>query len=176
MGNMPSPPPSLDSLSPHISNSEIQENNASVPIDPKRTMEDLARLEEELKKMPSNLKEITPTQSDNRSILTKPALGLNLDDYKSNPITLDITTSNPGEFTIENPDQVLLNSQITSPKPTSEFKIKGLKPASLPHHNQTSVENADPLQKQEGRMCYVCGASIGMNDKVCSYCGAQLNQ
>jgi len=172
-------PDSTDSISPGKPPVEpsTQETESSKQDD----LSKLQKLEETLKQMPKSFKEVKPLPFSSTSII--PALRpdssqLNLDEFKKDTQTLDITTSVP-EVSEVPPDI----SQSSNPfEKGKDISIAGYKSDPFKSPNQQDSNVKDPFGpkavsdtddlKLSKKICFACGASLEEGDLICSQCGA----
>jgi hypothetical protein len=162
----PSQPPTDQPEKPDISSTDLSK---------------LDKLDKELKDIPDILKEIKPNAFDNNTIIPKQDESLNLNEFKKDTVTLDITssldssTSSNQEPDVPPPKASTGNSVDLKPsgfnsnalKKTSQDPIppKGGKDPFGPSNFQDS-NSADGNQ----RLCFACGSTLRPNQQVCSQC------
>ena len=141
----------------------------------------LQKLEETLKQMPKSFKEVKPLPFSSTSIIPElrpDSSQLNLDEFKKDTQTLDITTSVP-EVSEVSPDL----SQSSNPfEKGKEISIAGYKSDPFKSPNQQDSNVKDPFGpkavsdsddlKLSKKICFACGASLEEGDLICSQCGA----
>ncbi len=194
-------PPS--SVSPSISatpaslSSQIDSSSGSTTPSP-ADMSRLAKLEKELRQMPTNFKEITPTPYVPQNVIPTSPPGvippLNPDMYKDNLTTLDITKeSDVGKTTNIDPGKPASSLPHKSPS----VKIGGFLPdpfsppiSSSPKSFMESLKNAPPapppvdpfgprnlpetdLDSENLRLCFACGSTLKPNSQICPQCGSE---
>lgn len=131
---------------------------------PADVIKNLARIEDELKKMPSGLKDLHSASP----------LG---PQFKDETITLDITTAPVGS-----PGSGDIPTFIPSETPTGSlpFHVKGLKDDNDATHvpvkdpfGPVDFSNQPGIKGQE-TTCFACGSSVAKTDKICPQCGTPL--
>lgn len=142
----------------------------------------LQKLEETLKQMPKSFKEIKPLPFSSTSII--PELRpdnsqLNLNDYKKDTQTLDITSSVPEVS--ENPPDLSQPSKIPFEKGKNiNIARYDSDPFKSPKQQESNVK--DPFGpkaatdssdlKLSKKICFACGASLEEGVFICAECGA----
>jgi hypothetical protein len=141
----------------------------------------LQKLEETLKQMPTSFKEIKPLPFSSTSIIPElrpDSSQLDLDEFKKDTQTLDITTSVPKVSEVppnlsqsSNPFEKGKNISITGfdsdPFKSSKQQDSNVKDPFGPK----SVSDSSDLNLAK-RICFACGASLEEGDLICSQCGA----
>jgi hypothetical protein len=145
----------------------------------------LKRFEEELKQLPDGVKEVKPFNFDLNSILNPSATNpANLDEFKKDTITLDITSQNIGDLPSHEKDPSGELKSNTAPS----FKIKGFSKDPFAKTDQIGNNLGDskkdpfanpelPENKLNGgssNTCYACGVTLPPGAKICPSCGANL--
>ena len=172
--------------------SDSSEATASVkpPVEPSSqevkssNQEDLSKLqklEETLKQMPKSFKEIKPLPFSSTNIIPElrpDGSQLNLDEYKKDTQTLDITTSVP-EVSEVPPD---LNQPSNPFEKGKNISIAGYESDPLSTSNKQEGDIIDPFGPKAvsdssdlnlgKKICFACGASLEENNLICSECGA----
>ncbi len=141
----------------------------------------LQKLEETLKQMPKSFKEVKPLPFSSTSIIPELKPGssqLNLDEYKKDTQTLDITTSVP-EVSEVPPD---LNQSSNPFEKGKNISIAGYESDPFKSQNKQESNIVDPFGpkavsdssdlKLAKKICFACGASLEKEDLICSECGA----
>ena len=141
----------------------------------------LQKLEETLKQMPKSFKEVKPLPFSSTSIIPElrpDSSQLNLDEFKKDTQTLDITTSVPKVSELP-PDL----SQSSNPfEKGKDISIAGYKSDPFKSPNQQDSNVKDPFGpkavsdsddlKLSKKICFACGASLEEGVLICSQCGA----
>ena len=141
----------------------------------------LQKLEETLKLMPKSFKEIKPLPFSSTSII--PELRpdnsqLNLDEYKKDTQTLDITSSVPEVS--ESPPDLSQSSNLFEKGKNISIAGYDSNPFKSPTQQESKVtdpfgpkavtDNSD--LKLSEKICFACGASLEEGVLICSECGA----
>ncbi|WP_371803735.1 hypothetical protein [Candidatus Lokiarchaeum ossiferum] len=183
--NPQDPTQNSNELTPPPSNATTMEpTNKSETIPPKfdsSPLYDLKKLEEELKQMPSNMTEISPSPYANQSIIPdvdKVKKNLDLDSYKKETTFLDVTnTVHQGDGDqSEVPDQSK-NARNDIMRVAGFSKDPLDRDKSKPEIINDPFSSVDPdenlLDQPEQRTCFACGGSL--DDKVlkCPLCGTE---
>jgi hypothetical protein len=142
----------------------------NAPTSQRQDQFDLAHLEEELKKMPGNLKEITPKGFGNQPLIPSSLNPNELNQFKDNLTTLDITRVEVGK-------DISHNDNITNLKPSPNQKPEFHVAGTIPFNNPPTPPTSDIKGEENSvRTCFACGATLGPSDRVCPQCGANLEQ
>ncbi len=141
----------------------------------------LQKLEETLKQMPKSFKEIKPLPFSSTSIvpeLRSDSSQINLDEYKKDTQTLDITTSVP-EVSEVPPD---LNQSSNPFEKGKNISIAGYESDPFKSSNKQESDVIDPFGPKAvsdssnvnlgKKICFACGASLEKEVFICSECGA----
>ncbi len=171
-----SPPPDDDaSVTRSIGDQTSQSKFDSAPLD------DLKKLEEELKQMPSNMREISPSPFANRSIIPDVDTIKNevdLDSFKQETTFLDITnTSQPGDNNSMNTNPTLNSKNEVSPR-VAGFSKDPLQfdaaKKDIINDPFSSVSNEDKaLEGGNQRSCFACGGILEDSSVKCPFCGTE---
>ncbi len=141
----------------------------------------LQKLEETLKQMPKSFKEVKPLPFSSTSII--PELRpdnsqLNLDDYKKDTQTLDITSTEP-EVSENQPNLSTPSNSFENGKNLSvagyesdPFKSSNKQESNVPDPFGPNAVSDSKNLKLAKRICFACGASLEEGDLICSQCGA----
>ncbi len=150
-------------------------------------MQKLSSLEEELKKMPDIMKEVTPAPFSTDSIINPGSTSGDSPDltmFNKDTTTLDITDSSvSSNVSNTEPD---LPSSSTQSTPPSHLTVKGFTPQPFQVQNKPpdqtvpdpfgpeSLDSAPELkQDEENSFCFACGGALNPGDNVCPLCGSE---
>lgn len=171
-----SPPPSnITPLDPIDKTEAIPPNYDSSPLN------DLKKLEEELKRMPSNMTEISPSPFANQSIIPdvdEVKKNLDLDFYKKETTFLDVTnTVQQGDiFQGGIPQQS--ESKDDNPMRVAGFSKDPLdldqsKPGIINDPFSSIDRGEEVLNQEDKRSCFACGGTLDDNIIKCPLCGTE---
>ena len=159
----------------------VEPSSQEVKSSKQEDLSKLQKLEETLKKMPKSFKEIKPLPFSSTSIvpeLRPDSSKINLDEYKKDTQTLDITTSIP-EVSEVPPD---LNQSSNPFEKGKDISIAGYESDPFKSSNKQESDVIDPFGPKAvsdssdinlgKKMCFACGASLEENTSICSECGA----
>lgn len=147
----------------------------------------LQKLEETLKQMPKNFKEIKPLPFSSTSVIPElrpDSNQINLDEFKKDTQTLDITSSVPN-VSDESPDLEQLTNSLNNKKNLSiaGFESDPFKQTAQKEENTDGKPHIpDPFgpkavsdestMKIAKRTCFACGAILKEDVSICPSCGA----
>ena len=173
------PPDSSEVITP--AKPPVEPTSHDSEISNQEDLSKLQKLEETLKQMPKSFKEIKPLPFSSTSIIPelKPDNSqINLDEYKKDTQTLDITTSVP-EVSEVPPD---LNQSSNPFEKGKNISIAGYESDPFKSQNKQESNIVDPFGpkavsdssdlKLAKKICFACGASLEKGDLICSECGA----
>ena len=159
----------------------VEPSSQEVESSNQEDLSKLQKLEETLKKMPKSFKEIKPLPFSSTSIIPElrpDSSQLNLDEYKKDTQTLDITSSVP-EVSEVSPD---LNQSSNPFEKGKNISIAGYESDPFKSSNKQESDIVDPFGpkavsdssdlKLAKKICFACGASLEKGDLICSECGA----
>ena len=173
------PPDSSEATAPV--ESPVEPSTQDAETSNQEDLSKLQKLEETLKQMPKSFKEIKPLPFSSTSIvpeLRPDSSQSNLDEFKKDTQTLDITTSVP-EVSEVPPD---LNQSSNPFEKGKNISIAGYKSDPFKSSDQQDSNVKDPFGpkavsdsddlKLSKKICFACGASLEEGDLICSQCGA----
>ena len=183
-----------DPSSPSIP-SDLSDPSQKGPVNPffmdksptDQDMQKLSSLEEELKKMPDIMKEVTPAPFSNDSIITPGSIHGNSPDLKmfnKDTTTLDITNASMASQVSDTEPDIPSSSAHLSP--SSHLKVKGFTPQPFQVQKKPtdptvidpfgpkSLDSAPELKGDEKNpFCFACGGALHPGDKLCPLCGTE---
>lgn len=160
------------------------------PVDPSSkdiissNQEDLSKLqklEETLKQIPKSFKEVKPLPFSSTSIIPElrpDSSRLNLDEYKKDTQTLDITSTEPevsenqpNLSTPSNPFENGKNLSVTGYESDPFKSSKKLESNVTDPFGPKAVSDSSDLKLAQ-KICFACGASLEEGVLICPECGA----
>jgi hypothetical protein len=158
------------------------DSTPSLPTSPSE-LSSLKDLEEQLKQMPSNFTEITPAPFTNASIISgiqSADPNLNLDEFKKDTTTLDITSS-----TVVSDTEPAINPNAAADSQSLKFSNIGV--ASDPFKAASNSSNSpDPFGPEslqdvdvpdaDKQSCFACGAGLPAGVLICPTCNTDNSE